>query len=263
MMNRHVFGLGMALLALTVWAGVAQAGIITVPNGDFEDYTGISGWSSLGTALPGALTDGNDEFWSNPSDFGSGWTNNGTQPSNGKYGLQHPKDSQHTWSGSSLASPANGHFIGFINMDEDDATGAHTGQIESDVLGVLQTGSYTLNVAVGARPVGSWTDIEYTISLVAGGNVVGSASTTLSPSTATLGSGEWEDLQLIVSTAGSAHLGEDLTVRIDTANQGALGDFTQANFDNVRLSYIPEPSSLVLLGLAGLGMVCFRRRGGA
>jgi hypothetical protein len=265
-------------------ASVSSAVEIVVPNGDFEDYTSIgdgttgAGWASFPGAANDMIADAlalNDEFWANPGSFGSGWQSNGTQPTNGKYGLQHPSDAQHARDGShSLAGPANGNFVGFINLTEGDGVDASIGNVQSGVLGQLETGLYVASVAVGARQNASWEPIEYSISLVAnptddgglgtsGGDIVGTQSITLdfadTPPTP-----EWFDLTLVLDTTGHANLGDDIAIRIGAVNAGADPSvFTQANFDNVRLNLVPEPMSLVLfsVGMAGLFAVNRRRRG--
>jgi HpiC1 cyclase len=242
MTKRMVFGFGMALLALTVWAGMAQAATITVPNGDFEDYASIgdgttgAGWASFPSSAGGSIVAAlsiDDEFWSNPSSFGSGWTSTGPQPSAGKYGLQHPKKS----SQQDMTAPFNGDFVGFINLTEGDATGASAGAAESGVLGQLAAGDYTLKVAVGARPSSSWNDVKYTISLISGGSDLGSpVSATLVPATAVLGSNTQDLTYNLSLSSGDALIGQDYAVRIAVENTGqkdgvdtGLDTFTQAN----------------------------------
>ena len=275
---------------------VARAAVIPVPNGDFEDYTAVTGWSSVPSGYnftdpPGSATSEvthNDESWANPSSFGSGWQNNGTQGTNGKFGLDHPTASQHNRASSSdpigvLTGSFNGYFIGSANMEDTDGD---TASIQSGVIGQLAEGTYTLTVGVGARPTGSWNDVSYSISLVSGGLVAGDpsshqfgtsggsalgtpATATLIPSTATLGT-DTEDLTYTFTVnPGDSLIGQDYAIRIDAANTGTkngaaspTSTFTQANFDNVRLDgpEVPEPASLAVFGAGGLLVLRRRKR---
>jgi len=321
MMKRKVLGICLAFFALAVWAGVANAAIVNVPNGDFEDWTAptlgadTGNWSSenLGggdvngpgdTGVPDGNTDmwdalrTIDEYWSNDSSFGSGWQSNGpadTDDGNpfddGKFGLQHPHPANHYASSGSpdylLSESFNGHFIGFVNMDPE--TDGADQEIQSATIGNLTPGmTYILKVAVGARPSSSWNDIKYDIMLVSnptdgdltdrnfgssGGTILGTPSTaTLVPATAVADGSNIEDLMYMFTATTSdpyairiaAHnaLTQD-GVADDGGGDGSNFRFTQANFDNVRLSCVPEPGSLALLGLAALGMLCFNHRRGA
>lgn len=267
----------------------AQAAAVFVPNGDFEDWLAVSGTSGSGWASEILTSDlngdgimdmydailQNDEFWTNPSNFGSGWQSNGPAGTSGKYGLQHPRKS----SQNNMSAPFNGDFIGFVNLDDADGFAQ---SIQSGILGYLAEGTYTLTVAVSARPSVSWNDVRYDISLVAdpaagtlgssGGTVLGTpASVTLVPATAVVGSNNQDLVYVLNVDAASAFLGSPFAVRIDVFNtlmqngvpdDGAGGTnyrFTQGNFDNVRLEFVPEPAAAALLGIGGL-FVSRRRR---
>lgn len=293
MRKERAIKLLIAGLFLSVTA-LSQAASVIVPNGDFEDYANIgdgttgAGWSSFPSAAGGSITAAltiNDEFWSNPSSFGSGWQDNGTQPSNGKYGLQHPSNSQQSHEADgTLSAPFQGYFIGFVNLTEGDATGASAGSIQSGSLGQLAAGTYTLTLGVGSRASSSWNDLSYSLSLVAGGltpgvgssggSVLGTPATaTIVPTTLTLPDTSLDLTYTLTVNPGDAVIGEDYAIRLDVANLGTrdgaaspngTSDFTQANFDNVRLDFtpVPEPASLVLLafGALMLGAYSIRRR---
>jgi hypothetical protein len=240
-----------------------------VINADFEDYGAIgdgvsgSGWGSFpgaaGGVMANAIPINNDEFYTNPSNFGSGWQSNGPAGLNGKYGLQHPNRTTQ----NSMSAPFSGNFIGFVNLDDADGFAQ---SIQSAVVDNLAKGTYTLTVAVGARPSASWNDVRYEISLVAnpvlgapnnGGPPLGSrdgtvlgtpASATLAPASAVLGSNN-QDLVYVLNVDGAhPNLGDPFAIRIEVFNtlmQNGVPDagsggtnyrFTQGNFDNVRLS---------------------------
>ena len=280
------FVLGMA-------AGVAQAGPIDLKglgiNADFDDWLTVgndgSKWASeiTSTDLNGdgvkdiydaILQD--DEFYTNPSSFGSGWQSNGTAGLNGKYGLQHPKKTTQ----NDMSAPFNGAFIGFVNLDDADGLSQ---SIQSGIVGNLVQGTYTLTVAVGARPSTSWNDVRYEICLVAnpvlgppdnngpalgsrGGTVLGAPATvTLVPATAVLGSNNQDLVYTLTVEANDPNLGAPFAIRIgvinalqqngvpdDGTNKGAVApgtnyQFVQGNLDNVRLTVesrtlpVPEP----------------------
>ncbi|MBN1361549.1 MAG: hypothetical protein JW993_13205 [Sedimentisphaerales bacterium] len=264
-----------ALLALS--AGTAQAIVapIAVPNGDFEDYLAVGTdpglWGGESGGIPSIEVEfgTNDEVWTNPSNFGSGWQSNGPQPANGKDGLQCPHASNHHLRigapeaiDNVLAGSFSGHLIGFMNLTEADANGASAGQVQSGVVGTLEEGSYKLTVAVGARPSGSWNDVTYSICLVAdpvvgpndlgssGGTVPGTpASVTLVPSTSVVGSSNQDLVYILDVAAEDPLLGAPIAIRIDLANAGTqngvettLSTFTQANYDNVRLCVERKPN---------------------
>ncbi len=281
------------LLALSA----ARANPITIPNGDFEDYTAIPGWSSLpsGYTYGGANDEyyHNDESYATHPSYGSGWQNNGPQSANGKWGLDHPAASQHHRTSATdpigpLDGAFDGYFIGSVNLEDGDGTAA---SVQSGILGQLAEGTYTLTFGIGARPSTTWNDVSYSLSLVSdpvlgapanGGDGYGSESgtvlgtpsdATLIPSTAVLGTNDTQTLTytLTLTAADAALFGHDYAIRLDMANTGTKnGDasptstFTQGNFDNATLDFVavPEPASMLLAGLAGIGLVgmCFRRR---
>ena len=274
-------------------SAVTHGAPVTVPNGDFEDYEAVTPGSSGGWgSLPSGHTDVtpatlmvNDEFFTNPSNFGSGWQSNGPAGTAGKYGLQHPSDSFYERDAGShqLQSPFNGDFIGFMNLDDADG---FEQSVQSVVIGSLQPGTYTLQIGVGARANANWNDVKYDISLVAdpiaggtgtsGGTVLGTpASLTLAPFVSPRGSNVQDAVYTLALGADDPNIGRDFAIRIDIANTfmqngvpdpnapingGTNARFTQGNFDNVRLDHvIPEPGSVALLA-AGAALLAVRRR---
>jgi len=225
-------------------------------------------------------------------------TDDGNPTDDGKFGLQQPRSGTGTNQlyyqrslpagtvpTGTLSAPFNGNLIGFANMDDADGLAQ---EVQSAILGNLEPGkTYILKVALGARANQNWNDINYGISLVAnpingdgmnakfgssGGTVLGTPATTTlqvlgsAPDTTNI-----TDLMYMFTATTS----DPFAIRITAANAltqngvpdpGATADpvnvrFTQANFDNVRLDVIPEPSALVLAGLGALvGGVARRRR---
>jgi hypothetical protein len=257
------------MLVLVLTACMAQAAEVDLNalgiNPDFEDYTSVgdgvtnAGWGSFPGAANGLIADAipidNDEFYTNPATFGSGWQSNGPAGLSGKYGLQHPRKDTYF----DMNEPFSGDFIGFVNLDDGDGFAQ---SIQSAVIGTLEEGTYTLTVAVGARPRSGadWNDIRYEISLVANpvvgpndlgssdGDVLGTpASAVLSPATAVVGSNNQDLVYVLEVTADNPDLGAPVAIRIDVYNtleqNGVLDEgnggtnyrFTQGNFDNVRL----------------------------
>jgi hypothetical protein len=299
--SKRLLVIGLALAGSAIGGAAVRAATIPVPNGDFEDWQAIgdggvtnTGWASVPSGQTPATNVGrNDEMWTNPGNFGSGWQSNGPQPTNGKYGLQQPSNAHHVKEGAAepftLAAPFNGNFIGFMNLTEADGVGASAGSVQSGILGNLQQGEYALTVAFGNRRNTPWNDYSGTISLVvdpvlaapaAGGLAHGSMGGTVlgTPATITMvpdpvPSGAGVDMTIMELTyvltlgAGDPNIGKPYAIRIDVANLGVrdgtttdLSTFTQANFDNVRLEFVPEPSALALTGLGVLAAALGRRR---
>ncbi len=258
-------------------------------NADFDDWLTVGNdttkWASEITsndlngdglkdmydALP---TD--DEYYTNPSSYGSGWQSNGAAGLNGKYGLQHPKRTTQ----NDMSAPFDGDFIGFVNLDDGDGLSQ---SIQSALVGKLVEGTYTLTVGVGARPSTSWNDVRYEISLVANpavaapdnagpalgsrdGTVLGiPATATLVPATVVLGATNQDLVYTLTVDANDPNVGAPFAIRIgvfnalqqngvadDGSNNGAAAPgtnyrFVQGNFDSIRLTIesktlpVPEP----------------------
>jgi len=193
-----------------------------------------------------------------------------------------------TFPTGTLSGAFNGNLIGFMNMDDIDGFDQ---EIQSVIVDNLQAGEYTLKVAVGARAGQStWNDVRYDIMLVAnptngaggannkfgssGGTVLGTPASQImvvlnaQPNTTNIA-----DLTYTLVVADNdPNLGAPIAVRIATHNnftQNGVADpgapvnggtnarFTQANFDNVRLEYVPEPSAVLLAVIAAWFAACF------
>ena len=262
-----------AVIALTLMFGMAaQAQPITIPNFSFQ--------------LPDPGGDGNPDD-EDAYDVGNGnplpsnWTfiqSNG----NMNYGQQRPDPDAHftrdVTGGERSPFTAGGFADDLIVFANINAPG-DIFTADSDVVGQLGEGSYTLTVGLGARNTGSWNDLDYTVGLVGSSSgVLGTpTAVTLNPGDSAMNtvSSAWTtddynvvDVSYVLSVpVGSGLIGENYFVRITAANSGfhdgvADTDFTQAAIDNVRLTYIPEPGTFALAGLGALvfGGMAWRRR---
>lgn len=105
--------------------------------------------------------------------------------------------------------------------------------------------TYTLEVAVVNRP--TFGSMNYRIDLLFGDTIVGSDIATLVPP---VGGYLTSTISYTVQD-GDAFIGQPLTIRLG-------GPGSQCNFDNVTVNGVPAPSTLALVGIAGL--VGSRRR---
>ncbi len=105
--------------------------------------------------------------------------------------------------------------------------------------------TYTLEVAVVNRP--TFGSMNYRIDLLFGDTIVGSDIASLVPP---VGGYLTSTISYTVQD-GDAFIGQPLTIRLG-------GPGSQCNFDNVTVNGVPAPSTLALVGIAGL--VGSRRR---
>jgi hypothetical protein len=183
-----------------------------------------------------------------------------------------------------------GNLIGFLNIDDQDG---FVQEAQSVAVDELRAGTYTLKVAVGARANANWNDIKYDIMLVAnpvpglgaaagnkfgssGGSLLGTPATTTMVVIGTVP--DTTNIQELTYTldvnSDNPLIGSPIAIRITAQNMlvqngvpdpnapptGTNARFTQANFDNVRLTYVPEPGSFVLALGCGFALAGATRR---
>jgi hypothetical protein len=133
---------------------------------------------------------------------------------------------------SGYTAAADGTNLWAIN----EGPGSPTGGIYQDVGALLPNTTYTLTVAIGHI---NWGNSPGIISLINGTNNAGTllSSTTGFPATTST----WQDYTASYTTGGS--VSGDLSIYLSVAGANTY----QANFDNVRLTYVTSPVPLPTL----------------
>lgn len=125
-----------------------------------------------------------------------------------------------------------------------------------DMTNVLAVGTYVLNTWLGERADlggAGWSPSVALFDLLAGGTALTATTFTNNIPTA----GHWVMATKVFNISDSdPHLGQTLTVKFTNPQAGNF----QANFDNVTLSFVPEPASGVLLAGGAAALVASRRR---
>jgi hypothetical protein len=262
---------------------LADAAPITVLNPGFQ-LNAIAADGNLNDEDPGNTQPGFPPNWTFAFEAGA--------PASPAWGVQRPDPDAHFYRDVAVGgetapflAPFEGDQIGFINLNNDPTSvgGASVAVADSDVVGTLAAGRYTLNVAVGGRNTGSWRNILYGVGLkgeVSGdlgaftqqtmdpGSVAGSGPivpSTQGPVGVNVNLLNMVDVPYVLDVpVGSPLIGQAFRVRIRQTNTGAggTGAFSQSSMDNVRLDFqaIPEPGTMALSGLALLGCVAARRK---
>lgn len=227
-----------AAFGVVVLTGASAQAAFQVANSSFQtDVPGV-GSSSVSS------TDGDYGYPGNPPEFAMpGWTVIGDVA-----GVWNPTSEYYTGAaGAGTPSGADGHLVGFTN----GANGFYqnAGEIEASDVG----NPVTLTVAVGQRLQFNYAG--YNIALYVGetfnpdGVPVASAPSGVTPT-----GGTFTDVSTTPYMPTVGQVGQSLFIRITGAGTGAATDF-----DNVRLTVVPEPASLGLLATCFL-LLARRRR---
>ena len=199
-------------------------------------------------------------------DDGSGQTANGTVvPASSFFPT--------TTSGSNvvLASPADGVQYAYVNTNSggvarlryvptySGSNGGNSTPTPGVSLGNYIAGdTYTLTYAGGFRS--GLDNLSYTAAFTNGtGNAGASTPTVLATGTpVTLVTNGTFQTVSVTYTALPADNGQPIGLLLSSTNLG--GGTQQSIFDNVQLSYVPEPATVGLAGIAVCGMLARRRR---
>jgi hypothetical protein len=268
----------------------ASAVTVTVPNFSFE--TGNQPPANSPITPNGTDSEQFDGMMTEIPDSPQNWTFmfefNPAATTNNLWGTQVPRANgtgNNNFYGSkpgfngvtSLPTPFDGIQFAFFNLNNDATLGGGTiARADSDQIGFLEAGTYTLTLAVGARSTTAWRNIDYSAGLVGSstGELIPFAHQIMDPDSAAgnvpfsaTATDQTNIADLTYSFAvplGSPLIGEEYFIRIRAENTGVggTGAFTQANFDNVRLDFtpIPEPNSIMIASLAPLLGARRRRR---
>jgi hypothetical protein len=218
-------------LALLLALPAGAATIIPVTNHSFEANLAADGAASVSAP--------------------TGWTKTSGAAVSGYW---NPQDGDYPGSTApgTLPAPADGVNTMFVN----GGTWGYMKQTTGEVIAAGKT--YTMTVAVGARLTGNFDADNILLRLGYGADnfLIPIADNTFG-GTANLTAGEFKDFSVsFTALEGETYIGQNLAVLMgmslfDAANTAAV------DFDNVRLTAIPEPSAALL---GGLGLLALLRR---
>lgn len=215
--------LGLVLVMVT--ASGASALTITIANPSFEDQQPPTGWS----------VNPIDGYYTNPTFPVTGWTYGNSAVA----GMLHPETT--TWmyyvpDGLNVARIGNGSYMS---------------QILTATILAANT-QYTLTVAVGARrDAYAFGGYQVQLGVDNGGTfvILQQDNNTQTPT-----AGNFITSTVNFDSSGSLYVGKNLEVRLYVPNS------VQTLFDDVRLDYVPLPSTMLLLGSGLVGLALLRRR---
>lgn len=224
-MKKWVIVCSMAMVAALAMPAVAQINI-AISNASFED-----------PSLPDDPTTVDLHTGAIP-----GWTKSIGNSSIGTYDMD----------------PVGPSYVDGIDASDGDnvafmgpASAPQVLSLSQTLADVLTAGSYTLSADFSRRN-GLSPQTNHTLTLLAGGTPIATQTWLGTSLPSPYG---WTNLDINANIlAGDPLLGQALGVQISTTDSGGV---TQTLVDNVKLTYIPEPASLTLLGL---GMFFAMRR---
>lgn len=235
-MSRKITSCVLLVLAIfgTALSNVGSANSISITNASFENPK---------------LDDG---AYTTPKD-GDGWCS-WTSGGGASYIINPDSSSYASASGSGTPTGANGaNLLGIVtglNVAAETVAWQDVGSTFEDGK------TYRLDVAVGKRLVGLAPADTFSISIRT------AANTTLAQYNGTaddLTSGAFVDKSVSYTVSNSAVVGSGIRVMLGLGT-GSHGYQQAIDFDNVRLSTIPEPGTLALLTAGVIGLICYAWR---